>query len=164
MKFLAILRDSLREAIDAKVFYVMIGLSTLLIGLAFTCTFKPRPGGDMLIAPGRGASRRRFDGPETVRKTGSRAGNRSVLPEVSRRHVQGDPGPAGETAPTGRTALSRSACGAADQQVGRPRRLRSRRPYSPLFRADRQVAHRRSDRGAPPGNRHGETRIRSPRP
>jgi len=49
MKFLAILRDSLREAIDTKVFYVMVGLSLFLIGLAITCTFKPRPGGTMLM-------------------------------------------------------------------------------------------------------------------
>jgi ABC-2 family transporter protein len=49
MKFLAILRDSLREAIDAKVFYVMIGLSSLLILLALSCTFRPRPGGAMLM-------------------------------------------------------------------------------------------------------------------
>ena len=41
MKFLAILRDSLREAIDLKVFYVMVGLSAFLILLAFTVTFTP---------------------------------------------------------------------------------------------------------------------------
>jgi ABC-type transport system involved in multi-copper enzyme maturation permease subunit len=45
MKFLAILKDSLREAIDAKVFYVMVGLSVLVTLLAFTITFKPAPGG-----------------------------------------------------------------------------------------------------------------------
>jgi ABC-type transport system involved in multi-copper enzyme maturation permease subunit len=49
MKFLAMLRDSLREAIDAKVFYVMIGLSLLLIALAISCTFKPTPGGQMVM-------------------------------------------------------------------------------------------------------------------
>ncbi len=49
MKFLAILRDSLREAIDTKVFYVMVGLSLLLIALGFSCTFKPRPGGEFLM-------------------------------------------------------------------------------------------------------------------
>jgi ABC-type transport system involved in multi-copper enzyme maturation permease subunit len=48
MKFIAILKDSLREAIDAKVFYVMVGLSLLLIGLAATTSFSPRPGGDMI--------------------------------------------------------------------------------------------------------------------
>lgn len=41
MKFLAILRDSLREAIDLKVFYVMVGLSAFLILLALTVTFTP---------------------------------------------------------------------------------------------------------------------------
>ena len=41
MKFLAILRDSLREAIDLKVFYVMVGLSAFLIVLALTVTFTP---------------------------------------------------------------------------------------------------------------------------
>ncbi len=48
MKFLAIMRDSLREAIDAKVFYVMVGLSVLMIALAATITFKPIAGGDMI--------------------------------------------------------------------------------------------------------------------
>ena len=41
MKFLAILRDSVREAIDAKVFYVMAGLSVFVILLALTVTFEP---------------------------------------------------------------------------------------------------------------------------
>jgi ABC-type transport system involved in multi-copper enzyme maturation permease subunit len=41
MKFLAILRDSLLEAIDLKVFYVMVGLSAFLIVLALTVTFTP---------------------------------------------------------------------------------------------------------------------------
>src|SRR5262249_9533118 len=40
MKFLAILRDSLRETIDTKVFYVMVALSGLLtlfaLGIGFT--------------------------------------------------------------------------------------------------------------------------------
>lgn len=48
MKFIAILKDSLREAIDAKVFYVMVGLSLLLIALASTATFKPKAGGDAI--------------------------------------------------------------------------------------------------------------------
>ena len=42
MKFLAILRDSLREAIDTKVFYVMVALSGLLALFAFSIGFKPR--------------------------------------------------------------------------------------------------------------------------
>jgi len=41
MKVLVILRDSVREAIDTKVFYVMVALSAFLVGLAFTVTFTP---------------------------------------------------------------------------------------------------------------------------
>jgi ABC-type transport system involved in multi-copper enzyme maturation permease subunit len=44
MKFLAIMRDSLREAIDSKIFFVMVGLSGMFILLAFTLSFKPQPG------------------------------------------------------------------------------------------------------------------------
>jgi ABC-type transport system involved in multi-copper enzyme maturation permease subunit len=49
MKFLAILKDSLRESIDAKVFYVMVGLSSLLIGVALTTTFTPTAGGEAVM-------------------------------------------------------------------------------------------------------------------
>ncbi|MFM7151754.1 MAG: ABC transporter permease [Gemmataceae bacterium] len=49
MKFLAILRDSLREAIDSKVFYVMLALSAFLVALASTVTFSPKPGGKMMM-------------------------------------------------------------------------------------------------------------------
>src|SRR5438067_4282384 len=41
MKFLAILRDSLRETIDTKVFYVMVALSGLLTLFAFGISFTP---------------------------------------------------------------------------------------------------------------------------
>jgi len=41
MKFLAILKDSFREALDSKVFYAMIGLSLLLILLVGSVSFKP---------------------------------------------------------------------------------------------------------------------------
>jgi ABC-type transport system involved in multi-copper enzyme maturation permease subunit len=41
MKHLAILRDSLREAIDTKVFYVMMGLSVFLILLTASLSFRP---------------------------------------------------------------------------------------------------------------------------
>src|SRR5262245_39580206 len=41
MKFVPILKDSLREAIDTKVFYVMVGLSALLTLLTATLSFKP---------------------------------------------------------------------------------------------------------------------------
>ncbi|HJT78261.1 MAG TPA: ABC transporter permease subunit [Gemmataceae bacterium] len=41
MKYLAILRDSLREAIDTWVFYVMAGLSCLLILLVASVSFRP---------------------------------------------------------------------------------------------------------------------------
>src|SRR5262245_65462853 len=49
MKFLAILKDSLREAIDAKVFYVMIGLSLLLVAVGMTATFPVKPGGELVM-------------------------------------------------------------------------------------------------------------------
>jgi ABC-type transport system involved in multi-copper enzyme maturation permease subunit len=49
MKVLAILRDSVREAIDFKVFYVMIGLSLVLAVLALSLGFTPVPGGDRVI-------------------------------------------------------------------------------------------------------------------
>jgi ABC-type transport system involved in multi-copper enzyme maturation permease subunit len=45
MKFWAILKDSLREAIDTKVFYVMVALSALLTLLAFSFDFKPTAAG-----------------------------------------------------------------------------------------------------------------------
>jgi ABC-type transport system involved in multi-copper enzyme maturation permease subunit len=41
MKFLAILRDSLREALDAKVIYFLFGLSGLVILLAGSLSFEP---------------------------------------------------------------------------------------------------------------------------
>jgi ABC-type transport system involved in multi-copper enzyme maturation permease subunit len=41
MKFLAILRDSTREAIDTKVFYVTLGLSAFLILLVASVSFRP---------------------------------------------------------------------------------------------------------------------------
>ncbi len=43
MKFLAVLKDSLREAVDTKVFYVMIGLSLLVALFTGTMTFTPKP-------------------------------------------------------------------------------------------------------------------------
>jgi ABC-type transport system involved in multi-copper enzyme maturation permease subunit len=43
MKLLAVFKDSLREAIDSKVFYVMVGLSSLVILFALTLSFKPQP-------------------------------------------------------------------------------------------------------------------------
>jgi ABC-type transport system involved in multi-copper enzyme maturation permease subunit len=43
MKYFAILKDSFREAVDTKVFYVMVGLSCLLTLLAMTLSFKPTP-------------------------------------------------------------------------------------------------------------------------
>jgi ABC-type transport system involved in multi-copper enzyme maturation permease subunit len=44
MKFFAILRDSLREALDAKIIYFLFGLSALAIGLVASISFKPEPG------------------------------------------------------------------------------------------------------------------------
>lgn len=43
MKFLAMLRDSLRETLDVKLFYVMVGLSLLVVLLAASVTYKPVP-------------------------------------------------------------------------------------------------------------------------
>jgi ABC-type transport system involved in multi-copper enzyme maturation permease subunit len=43
MKYLAILKDSLREAIDNKVIYVMIALSLLVTLFVLTFSFKPLP-------------------------------------------------------------------------------------------------------------------------
>lgn len=48
MKPLAILRDSLREALDSKVFYVAAALSCLLIGVVGSFSFKPVPADDAL--------------------------------------------------------------------------------------------------------------------
>src|SRR5262245_44165415 len=47
MKYLAILRDSVREAVDAKVLYVMVALSGVLILLCLAVSFKPRPVHDL---------------------------------------------------------------------------------------------------------------------
>ena len=41
MKFLAILRDSLRETLDVKLFYVMVGISVLVVFLVGSITYKP---------------------------------------------------------------------------------------------------------------------------
>lgn len=43
MKFLAILRDSLRETIDSKVFIVVIAISVLAILILSTLSFQPNP-------------------------------------------------------------------------------------------------------------------------
>jgi ABC-type transport system involved in multi-copper enzyme maturation permease subunit len=49
MKFLAILKDSVREAIDYKVFYVMVALSLLLAVLAVSLGFTPVPGAKAVV-------------------------------------------------------------------------------------------------------------------
>jgi ABC-2 family transporter protein len=43
MKFLAILKDSLREALDSKVFAVMVGLSLVVTLLVASMSFQPQP-------------------------------------------------------------------------------------------------------------------------
>jgi ABC-type transport system involved in multi-copper enzyme maturation permease subunit len=48
MKYLAILKDSLREAIDTKIFYVTVALSVLISLLVMTITYKPVPTKDMV--------------------------------------------------------------------------------------------------------------------
>jgi ABC-type transport system involved in multi-copper enzyme maturation permease subunit len=50
MKFLAIMKDSLREAIDSKVFFVMVALSSVMILLACTLSFKPQPAEELFKA------------------------------------------------------------------------------------------------------------------
>jgi hypothetical protein len=47
MKYLAILRDSVREAIDAKVLYVMLAISGAIIAVCLMISFKPRPAADL---------------------------------------------------------------------------------------------------------------------
>ena len=47
MKYLALLKDSFREAIDTKVFYVMAGLSGLVILVVASLGFTPRPATDL---------------------------------------------------------------------------------------------------------------------
>src|SRR5258708_32476946 len=41
MKLLAILRDSLKETLDVKLFYVMVGLSLIVVLLVGSITYKP---------------------------------------------------------------------------------------------------------------------------
>ena len=48
MRYLAILKDSYREAIDTKVFYVMAGLSGVLILLVASISFRPVPADEAL--------------------------------------------------------------------------------------------------------------------
>jgi ABC-type transport system involved in multi-copper enzyme maturation permease subunit len=67
MKYLAILKDSLREAIDTKVIYVMIALSLLVTLFVLTLSFKPLSateqmdravkGRGMALGPGMGQGR-----------------------------------------------------------------------------------------------------------
>jgi ABC-type transport system involved in multi-copper enzyme maturation permease subunit len=47
VKYLALLKDSLREAVDTKVFFVMVALSTLVIVLVASLGFQPRPATDL---------------------------------------------------------------------------------------------------------------------
>jgi ABC-type transport system involved in multi-copper enzyme maturation permease subunit len=48
MKFLAILKDSLREAVDSKIIFVMMGLSLLLTTFVLFTSFKPLPADQMM--------------------------------------------------------------------------------------------------------------------
>jgi ABC-type transport system involved in multi-copper enzyme maturation permease subunit len=54
MKFWAILRDSVREAVDNKVLYVMLGLACLVILVVATMSFEPKPAEDMMKTLVRG--------------------------------------------------------------------------------------------------------------
>jgi ABC-type transport system involved in multi-copper enzyme maturation permease subunit len=49
VKFLAILKDSVREAVDFKIFYVLIGLSLLLAFLALSLSFTTVAGGREVV-------------------------------------------------------------------------------------------------------------------
>jgi hypothetical protein len=49
MKFLAMLKDSVREAVDHKVLYVMVGLSALLALLALSTSYTPVPGAAKVV-------------------------------------------------------------------------------------------------------------------
>jgi ABC-type transport system involved in multi-copper enzyme maturation permease subunit len=49
MKFLAILKDSVRESIDFKIFYVMVGLSLLLAVLGLSLSFTPVAGAKEVV-------------------------------------------------------------------------------------------------------------------
>ena len=65
MKYLAILRDSLREALDAKVIYFLMGLSGLVILLVASISFRPEPasrGLESIVQRFPGARRRRHGG------------------------------------------------------------------------------------------------------
>jgi ABC-type transport system involved in multi-copper enzyme maturation permease subunit len=48
MKYLAILKDSFREALDTKVLYVMVGLSLLVILFVASMSFTPAPAEDLM--------------------------------------------------------------------------------------------------------------------
>jgi len=48
MKFLAILKDSLREAVDSKIIYVMMGISLLVTLFVLSTSFKPLPADQMM--------------------------------------------------------------------------------------------------------------------
>ncbi len=48
MKFLAILKDSLREAVDSKIIYVMMGISLLVTVFVLLTSFKPLPAEQMM--------------------------------------------------------------------------------------------------------------------
>jgi hypothetical protein len=49
MKFLAMLKDAVREAVDHKVLYVMVGLSVLLALLALSTSYAAAPGANEVV-------------------------------------------------------------------------------------------------------------------
>jgi len=49
VKYLALLKDSFREAVDTKVFFVMVALSTIVILLVASLGFQPRPATDLTM-------------------------------------------------------------------------------------------------------------------
>jgi ABC-type transport system involved in multi-copper enzyme maturation permease subunit len=54
MKYLAVFKDSFREAVDAKVFYAMLALSLILVILVASIGFRPTEAADALPAMLRG--------------------------------------------------------------------------------------------------------------
>src|SRR4051812_1742219 len=59
MKYFAILKDSLRETIDSKVFFAVIALSLFVIAVMATLSFEPNPPGEGL----QKLAERFYDGP-----------------------------------------------------------------------------------------------------
>src|ERR1700693_4127755 len=76
MKYLAIIKDSFREAVDTKIFYVMVAITGLLTVMMALISFRPAPVADFgeylcgplngdpleMLGPGRGRRSPRLEG------------------------------------------------------------------------------------------------------